>query len=135
MARGFDTADFKRRLARVPAAVRKAVNDAIEKDAEEWVSLSKSIAPTDPEGGTPLKDSIRRHPTPTGGQVVRAGGETTTKQSENGPYDYAVGQEYGTREMNASPYFWPAYRSLKKKFTSRRRRALNKAVKGFNNGK
>lgn len=97
--------------------------------------MSKAIAPTDPKDGTPLKDSIRRHATQTGGQVVRAGGETTTTQSENGPYDYAVGQEFGTQKMGASPFFWPAYRSLKKKFTGRRRRALNKAVKGFNNGR
>lgn len=131
----YDNAAFKKRLAKIPRMVRKAMREAIEKDAEEWVKLSQSIAPVDPQDGVFLKPSIRREATETGGQVVRAGGKTTTKQTENGPYDYAVAQEYGTRHMPASPFFWPAYRSLKKRFTSRRRRALNKAVKEWNDGR
>ncbi|MBX4993857.1 HK97 gp10 family phage protein [Rhizobium binae] len=128
----YDNAAFRRRLAKIPRIVRKAMREAIEKDAEEWVRLAQSIAPVDPEDGVFLKPSIRSEPTETGGQVVRAGGKTTTRQTENGPYDYAVGQEFGTQHMPASPFFWPAYRSLKKRFTSRRRRALNKAVKEWN---
>jgi HK97 gp10 family phage protein len=134
MARS-DTAELVRRLARLPKKVTKAVNDAIEKDAQEWVRLSRAIAPKDPEDGTPLHDSIRHHKTQKGGQVVRAGGVTTTKPSAGGPFDYAVGQEFGTTQHPASPFFWPAYRSLKKKFLSRRRRALSKAIKEINNGR
>lgn len=134
MATKFDSSAFKRRLAAIPAAVRKEVSKAIAKDAEEWVALSRAIAPTDPKDGTFLKDSIRHEPTETGGQIVRAGGETTTKEGQNGPYDYAIGQEFGTKDMPASPYYWPAYRTLKKRFTARRQRALNKAIKGLNDG-
>lgn len=130
-----DNADFRKRLAKIPQAIRKQVNAAIEKDAAEWVRLSRAIAPKDPADGTPLHDSIRHHQSETGGQVVMAGGKTTTKPSAGGPFDYAVGQEFGTQQGPAQPFFWPAYRSLKKKFQSRRRRALNSAVKEFNNGK
>ncbi|WJR67654.1 hypothetical protein QTA58_02495 [Neorhizobium sp. CSC1952] len=134
MARS-DNAEFRRRLARLPKAIRDQVSAAIAKDADEWVRLSRAIAPKDPEDGTPLHDSIRHHETDTGGQVVRAGGEATTKPSAGGPFDYAVGQEFGTVNSPAQPFFWPAYRLLKKKFLSRRRSALNKAVKDFNNGR
>ncbi|MBB3944760.1 HK97 gp10 family phage protein [Rhizobium skierniewicense] len=128
-------AEFKRRLRRLPKTVLKEVNKAIEKDAQEWVNLSQRFVPKDPEDGTPLHDSIRHHETETGGQVVRAGGATTTRPSAGGKYDYALAAEFGTVKQNAQPFYWPAYRLLKKKFRSRRSRALNKAVKEFNDGK
>lgn len=131
----YDNADFRKRLAKLPRTLRKAMREAIEKDADEWVKLSRHLAPQDPEDGTPLHDSIRNYPTETGGQVVMAGGKATTKPSAGGPYDYAVGQEFGNQQSPAQPFYWPAYRSLKKRFRSRRNRALNKAVKEFNDGK
>lgn len=130
-----DNAAFRKRLAKIPQAIRKQVNAAIEKDAQEWVGLARAIAPKDPEDGTPLHDSIRHYGTETGGQVVTAGGKTTTRPSAGGAFDYAVGQEFGTSQHPPSPFYWPSYRSLKKKFESRRRRALNKAVKEFNDGR
>lgn len=129
------TAELKRRLRRLPKAVVKGVNAAIAKDADEWVRLSRRFVPKDPVDGTPLHDSIRHYETETGGQVVRAGGETTTKPSAAGPYDYALAAEFGTIRHLKQPFYYPAYRALKKKFQGRRRRALNKAVKEFNDGK
>jgi len=126
----YDTTEFKRRMARVPAKVRDAVNAAIEKDAAEWVALAKQAVPRDPKDGTPLADSIRNYRTSTGGQVVRAGGETTTKDG----YDYALANEFGTQKMSAQPFFWFSYRLIKKRFRPRRSRALNKAIKEINNG-
>ncbi len=128
----YDNADFRKRLAKIPRAMRRELRLALEKDAAEWVQLARSLAPRDPKDGTPLHDSIRHYPTETGGQIVVAGGKTTTKPSEAGPYDYAVGREFGNSVAPAQPFFWPAYRALKKKFQSRRRRALTKAVKEFN---
>jgi HK97 gp10 family phage protein len=134
MGKGYSIDEFRRRLARVPKAVRREVNTALEKNADEWVKMARRMAPKDPKDGTPLHDSIRHYQSDTGGQIVRAGGETTTKPSAGGPYDYAIGQEFGTQDMPASPFFWPSYRLLKKRFNSRRKRALNKAFKDFNNG-
>ncbi|NTA79620.1 hypothetical protein G6L13_03870 [Agrobacterium tumefaciens] len=128
-------AEFKRRLRKLPKSVVTEVNKAIAKDADEWVALSKRYVPKDPEDGTPLHDSIRHYETETGGQVVRAGGETTTRPSAGGKYDYALAAEFGTQMHQAQPFYYPAYRSLKKKFQNRRRRALSKAVKDFNDGK
>jgi HK97 gp10 family phage protein len=131
---GHNTSDFKRRLQSVPRRIRAEVNAAIAKDATEWVRLSRHLVPQDPKDGTPLHDSIRSYETETGGQVVRAGGETTTKPSAGGPYDYALAQEFGNQEVPAQPFYWPAYRLLKKKFANRRARALRKAIKDANNG-
>jgi HK97 gp10 family phage protein len=134
MAKGYDISEFKRRLAKVPAAIRREVNVANEQNAKEWVKHARAAAPKDPDDGTPLHDSIRHHETDTGGQIVRAGGSTTTKPSAGGPYDYALAQEFGTVDQPAQPFFWPTYRLLKKRFDGRRKRALSKAMKVFNNG-
>lgn len=134
MARDNGFKDFANRMAKVPASIRRETNKAIEANAAEWVKVSKATAPKDPVDGTPLHDSIRHYTTETGGQVVRAGGETTTKSGPNGPTDYAIHQEFGTSEHEASPFFWPVFRSFKKRWASRRSRAMNKAFKDFQNG-
>ena len=132
VVRNFDASEFKKRLAKLPAVVKTEVNKAIEKDAKEWVALAYVLAPKDPTDGTFLAPSIRHYETDTGGQVVQAGDEPTTKPVIHGQspsVDYAVLQEFGTEDMAPSPFFWPAYRLLKTKFKSRRRRALTKAFK------
>lgn len=135
MPRGFDNAAFKRQLARIPEKMRRAVNEANRQNAEEWVRLSKSLVPRDPKDGTPLHDSIRNHETETGGQVVRAGGKETTKPVKSGgEFDYALAQEFGTLDMPANPFFWPAYRALKKRFNRRCKAALRKVAKEFGRG-
>lgn len=127
--------EFRRKLMRVPAAIRAEVDKANAQNAEEWVQAAKAAVPRDPEDGTPLADSIRHYKSDTGGQIVRAGGQATTKPSAGGPFDYATAQEFGTVKQTPNPFFWPTYRLLRKKFNSRRRRALNKAVKDFNDGR
>ena len=37
--------------------------------------------------------------------------------------------EYGTSKMAAEPFFWPAYRLLKKKLSARIKRSASKAVR------
>lgn len=137
MAKAWHTsAAFKRRLLALPKKVLKETNAAIEKNADEWVKTSRSMAPVDPKDGIHLRPSIRHHDSETGGQIVRAGGEKTRKSDKNGgEYDYAIAQEFGREGMPANPFFWPAYRLLKKKFGGRRTRAMNKAIKDFNDGK
>lgn len=130
------SAAFKNRMLALPGKVRKETSRAIEQNADEWVRTSRSMAPVDPKDGIHLRPSIVHQDTETGGQIVRAGGEKTRKPAKGGgTYDYAIAQEFGTQDMQANPFFWPAYRLLKKKFGSRRSRAMNKAIKDFNNGK
>jgi HK97 gp10 family phage protein len=125
----FDTKEFRDRLNKLPKSITMKVNAAIAKDAKEWVDMAVRLAPKDPRDGIYLAPSIRSEESSTGGQIVRAGGKTTTRDTKRGPFDYAVGQEFGTQSMPASPYFWVSYRSLKERFKRRRRRALNDAMK------
>lgn len=130
------SAEFKRRLAKLPKKVLAKTNQAIEQNADEWVRLSRSMAPVDPKDGVNLKPSIKHYETDTGGQVVRAGGETTTRiMSDGSTFDYARGQEFGTVGFYGQPFFWPAYRLNRKRFSARRSRAMNKAIKDMNDGK
>lgn len=129
------SAAFKAKLARVPEAIRDAVNEANRVNVEEWAQWARAAAPVGKDGTPDLRESIRTYKSETGGWVIRAGGETTTvlvQQGQSGSYDYARAQEFGTQDMPANPYFWTSYRLLKKRLNSRRRRALNKAIKAFN---
>ncbi|OYR26893.1 HK97-gp10 family putative phage morphogenesis protein [Brucella lupini] len=139
MAKGWYVSnEFKRRLSRLPQKVQKETNKAIEQNADEWVKWSRKLAPVDPEDGIHLRPSIRHYETETGGQVVRAGGEATTrpvKNGQNATFDYATAVEFGTVKMPAQPFFWTAYRLFRDKFGRRRSRAMNKAIKDFNDGK
>lgn len=129
MAGNWDATKFKARLAKLPASVKRNVEPAIAKDAAELVQMMKAVVPKDPVDGTPLHDSITSEVTETGGQIVRAGGPETTKPSAGGDYSYARAVEFGTVEMAPQPFFWTSYRTLKRRFIARRRRALSKALK------
>lgn len=134
MARDFDTSEFKRALAKVPAAIRREVAAAHEKSAGEFVAMAKRFAPKD---NGDLVESIRHERTETGGQIVRAGGAATTRPVRSGvkaTFDYALAQEFGTARHPAQPFFWPTYRLIRKRINSRRRRAIAKALKDSNNG-
>jgi HK97 gp10 family phage protein len=115
-------ADFKRRLAALPAAAKKAAVVALDKSADELVTAQRSLAPV--ERGT-LRDSIKWTRTAELTRTIEAGGQTTTT---NG-YDHALGQEFGTQKMPANPFFYPAYRLTKKRIRARIKRAISKGVK------
>lgn len=123
---------FRRKLARVPKSIRTQVDATNLKSAQEFVANARAAAPKDEHD---LARTIRHHATDTGGQIVRAGGDETKVATPSGSYDYARAQEFGTSEHAANPYFFPIYRLFKKRWVSRRSRALNKAFKEFSNGR
>lgn len=124
-----------RRMEAIPKQMRKAIKPALDQSGEEMVRLARNFAPRD--DGTLQQSIVYRDGPGELAVTVQAGGEATTRPVRNGAdatYDYALAQEYGTREMSANPFFWPAYRLTKKKLKARIRRAVSKAVKDFNNG-
>ncbi|CCB65396.1 HK97-gp10 family putative phage morphogenesis protein [Hyphomicrobium sp. MC1] len=125
-----DIASLKKKIAAIPPSVRAAAVAALDKDADELVSSMRALSPV--RSGK-LRESIHKEPGSTELQVkVVAGGQLTTKEVREGsgkPYDYAKGVEWGTHEMAAEPYFFPAYRLLKKRLRSRVKRAITKAAK------
>jgi hypothetical protein len=117
---------FTRRIAKIPKATREALRATLHEQANRVSTLAKALAPVD-EGD--LKDSVRvevgRHDLAVD---VLAGGEKTTKPVREGvttpAFDYALEAE------KASPFFYPAYRALKKSIRSKINRAVTKAAKG-----
>lgn len=117
-------------LKKLPQAVRTELQSSLTKSAEIVASAQRSLVPV--KDGI-LRDSIRVEPFSRGGigVLIKAGGPTTTKPvrvGQTATYDYAMGQELGTQEMVANPFFYPAYRMKKSGVKSRATRAVKKAV-------
>ncbi|WP_181172047.1 HK97-gp10 family putative phage morphogenesis protein [Mesorhizobium sp. B2-4-8] len=128
MARDNGLADFQRRLAAIPKAVRAGVQPALDASADELVTVQRALAPRD--HGT-LQASIKWATTGELSRQVTAGGETTTRPARDGQgeYDYALGQEFGTRQTPAQPFFYSGYRLVRKRIRSRIKRAISKSVR------
>jgi HK97 gp10 family phage protein len=121
-----DLAAFQRRMKHLRRGIRETVGPAVEKGGDEFVATAKRLAPV--EDGN-LRDSIRAEDKTDLGVTVKAGGPATTRNTTKYPYDYALGVEFGTQKSPAQPYFYPAYRLVKKRVTGRIRRALGQALK------
>jgi HK97 gp10 family phage protein len=127
MAKNKDLVDLTRRFAAIPREVRRKIKPAIEQGGDELVARMKYLAPSE-EGD--LQASIEVTPGPVDLSVtVSAGGDRTTVQTERGPFDVALAQEFGTKDMPRNSFFWPSVNTLKKRVRSRIDRAINKAVK------
>jgi len=126
---------LRRRLKAVPVAARRALRAQNAKNAAELVATIKRFAP-DAEPTGALESSIRHQDVSDSTRIsqrVEAGGKATTRPVRDGAsatYDYALGQEFGTEDMPANPFFWPAWRLLRRRFKSRMTRAAKKAIAG-----
>lgn len=107
----------------MPAGARQNLRGVLDTSADEMVALARALAPVK-EGD--LKASIEK----VDGQhelqvIVRAGG---------GAAGLAHIAEYGHGNAAPRPFFWPAYRSLRKRIRGRIARAINRVAKGFAGG-
>ncbi|GHA34977.1 hypothetical protein GCM10007989_33610 [Devosia pacifica] len=129
---------LKRVLARVegiPEAVRRDMQPAIRKSADELADMQRNLAETSRDTGA-LIESIEV--TPPGGTTPnysQPGGSRTAHELEaivtvgNSEVRYPHLVEYGTAHAPAQPFFWPAVRSLQRRITNRLNRAARKAVR------
>lgn len=126
-------ARFQKRMREIPKAVRLAVQPALVQGAEEIAAAARALAPEDTGD---LKRSIEV----TGpGQFTPAysqpGGQKATQENQaavtvgNTDVRYAHLVEYGTKRAPAQPFFWPAFRLVRKRAAARVKRAMSKAVK------
>lgn len=119
MARNSDQlARLNRRMKVIPLAARQAVQPALDKSADELVAQIERLAPVD-EGD--LRDSAEARPGEHELQRVVTVGDDVAF--------YARWVEFGTVENAPQPYFFPAYRLLKKRLSNRIKRAIGKAVR------
>lgn len=140
MARNLSALKLQRILELLPAEVKEPVKAETQRQAFIMAGSMRLRAPmgpnTDPHRGA-LRDSVRVE---KGRKemvyLVRAGGDKTTVGGGSrgffgrlffgsGEYDYSLGVEFGTQNMNAQPFFWPSYRARR----TETRRAIKAAAK------
>jgi HK97 gp10 family phage protein len=135
MAYSAQSERLRKRLEAIPKAVRDAVQPALTQDGQELVAAMKTLAEPSRDTGD-LIDSItfttagNRTPPysePGGSRVVPENAVLITAGNTKVRYPHLV--EYGTSHSKPEPFFWPAYRLLKKKLSSRIKRAASKAVR------
>jgi HK97 gp10 family phage protein len=126
---------LQKRLDAIPKAVIAAVQPALEKSGGELVDAMKALAEPSRDSGD-LIDSIAMttggkttppYSQPGGSQVVPANAVVVTVGNSKVRYPHLV--EYGTTKAHAQPFFWPAYRLLKRRLSNRIKRSISKAVR------
>lgn len=126
---------LNRRLAAVPKAVRQAVQPALSQSGNELASAMKTLAEPSRDTGdmidsiavTPGGQTTPPYSQPGGSRAVPENAVAVTVGNSKVRYPHLV--EYGTTKMAAQPFFWPAYRLLKKRLQRRIKRAIGKAVR------
>lgn len=124
---------IQRKVMSLPKAYLEATVPALEKSAEELAALQRRFAPEDTGA---LRQSIAitgpNQATPAysqpGGSRVAAENEVLVTAG-NSDVRYAHLVEHGTAEAEAQPYFWPAFRMLRKRIENRVNRAGRKAIR------
>lgn len=126
---------LNRRLKAIPVAVRNAVKPALEQSGEELRDAMKTLAEPSRDTGaliesivmTPGGQSTPPYSQPGGSRVVPENAVAITAGSAAVRYAHLL--EYGTAKAHAQPFFWPAYRLLKRRIANRTKRAISKAVR------
>jgi len=128
---------------KIPDAVEKAATEALEQGATEIVATMKRLVPIDSGA---LRDSIGwTWGDPPEGAMVLGGskavggegrreitiyaGNALTRVGSRKQFQLARLQEFGTKEMDANPFFFPAYRTLRRRVRSRITRNMKKAIR------
>jgi hypothetical protein len=142
---------YLKQIAALPDAILEEVRKSLITSAEEATDLMKRFVPDDPTTPAPdLKTSIgfkfgsdaeestssnaanaRLAKLDTGLAVTMyAGNERTLVTNKEGErFQNARLQEFGTKEMPANPFFYPAYRFARKRIRDRLARAIRTGAK------
>lgn len=92
--------------------MRRNIAEELNSGAESAVSLAKQLAPVDTGN---MRDSIE--------QTERASADNLRSVMES-PADYSAFVEYGTVNMDAQPFFTPAFESARRQVNNGLLRAL-----------
>lgn len=110
-------------LQKMPAELIAECKKVNLQNAQEMATGAQRIAPvSDDDDPGQLRRSHRFEVQDGGKAVAMAGGAAAP---------HAVHVEQGTRKMAARAWWWPFYRTRKKRFQQRYSRALTKIVKLF----
>lgn len=137
---------LKRKFQAMPAVVKQEIEKAIRTSAAELVGMQKRLVPQDK--GT-LAESIRftiEEGTEFRALVQAGGTEATRREVRKGSGEFtdeAILVEFGTKAHKAGgefkgakipaqparPFFFPAYRALRKRIKSRIARSITTGIK------
>lgn len=127
--------ELDRYLEQMLEQVRQGVSEAVRVEAERLSDAQRAALRAlqqSPDETGKLEESCTVVPGADDTEwIVRAGGETTTKEVREGsgePYDYAEAFEYGTSRQPARPFFWPTYEAMKDEITANIERAVEEAI-------
>ena len=126
-----NVAQLNRKLAALPQVAKDEIRKAIAQSAREIADLAENLVPRD--SGL-LAGSIgwTWGKAPRGSMALaqaRSGDLTATVYAGDDEAFYARWVEFGTRAMSAQPFFFVAYRALRKRTKSRVRSATTRAAK------
>lgn len=110
---------LRRRLKAIPVGVRKALKAQNAQNAADLVDTMKGFAPV--QDGA-LVSSIKHQDVSDSTRIS----QRVSAGARDAPY--AAWVEFGTSKNPANPFFWPAYRILKRRLKTRMSRAAKKAV-------
>lgn len=138
MVEGLDR--LKRKLTvSIPGQVRERTRKAMEKGADEIVGMAKNLVPVDtgalrdsigwtwgdaPEGAMVLASSRR-----VDGERITIFAGTRNKSLGDSDAFYARWVEFGTQKAYPRPFFFPSYRTLKRRVKGRITREMRKAIR------
>jgi HK97 gp10 family phage protein len=111
-------ASLATRLARIPQQTKTELQAELQRSAQDLVALQSSLAPVD-QGD--LASSIKTSPGKNELAIrVEAGGPNAV---------YARWQEFGREGQPAQPFFFPAFRALRRTIKRRLSRVAGKAAR------
>lgn len=112
---------LRRRLKAIPVEVRKALKVQNAQNAADLVDTMKGFAPV--QDGA-LVSSIKHQDVSASTRIS----QRVSAGARDAPY--AAWVEFGTSKNEPHPFFWPAYRLMRRRMKSRMNRAAKKAVQG-----
>lgn len=108
---------LKAKIAALPLVAKDEMKAALNVGADELVAMQQRLAPRDRgDLAQSIEKKEGRHELAV---IVQAGGPKAI---------HARWNEFGTVKMPAQPFFFPAYRALRKRIRSRVNRASKKAA-------
>lgn len=133
IVRILNVSKLNRKLAKLPSAAKDEMRISLAQSAREMADMMEVLVPKDTGRlagsigwtfGEPPKGSIA-----AGKLINSAGAIVATVYAGDKDAYYAKWVEFGRQGMPAQPFFFVAYRALKKRAKSRIRRGQTKAVK------
>jgi len=116
--------NFLARMERIPVKVKRRINAANEKSAEQLAAMMVRLVPTDDHD---LQRSITYYELT--GYRGDGGGIVWRVVAGDDTAFYARMVEHGTPNRAATPFFYPTYRSLRRLIKSRQRAAFRQGIK------